>query len=245
MMPLAIYRKYKQGDRSKPYVPMENEGLLEIARGLHADDDTRSVLRRVGVHGDFTPSEEEEIDGFVINSVERLQLKSPHPANLIIPIALARQFAEGQMDPADTAKALDFIADRRVDGVEQQGLIHDKPNRLSELLPIMHSLDKREDIKAPYEELRHKKLKMNQDFFDNKEQGDLYYARAFYFVNQQRFKYALMNRSIYGFEKIAFLLNMFAERLIDRLYDEKAIDYLLSSNKSENKYFHIVDDRKG
>ena len=242
-MPRLIYRKYNKEGYTPVYVPMDDKGLLEIARELLADARIRAIIARVGLHGDLTEAEEEELDKAVIEGAERRRWQDPHPANLYIPIALARQFSEAAIDPDDTGSALAFIADRRCDDVVIGDPSTCKPNRLSELLPIMRALDEQEDIKAPYKALRQKTFRRGQRFFDDEDQAKAYYGRAFHFVNQQRFKYALLNRGHHGFNQVVMLLELFAVRKIDRLDEEEAIAYVLSGNKSNKPMFHVIDDR--
>lgn len=242
-MPRFIYWKYNKEGYTPTYVPMDDSGLLEIAREMLADGRVRAIIARVGLHGDLTEAEEEEVDTAVIEGAERRRWQDPHPANLYIPIALARQFAEAAIDPADTRSALAFIADRRCDGVVIGKPSTCKPNRLSELLPIMRALDEQEDITAPFKALRQKTFRHGQRFFEDEDQAKAYYSRASHFVNQQRFKYALLNRSHHGFNQVVTLLELYAVRKIDRLDDEEAIAYVLSGNKSNNPMFHVIDDR--
>lgn len=242
-MPRFIYAKYKQDPLASSFVPMEDEGLFDIARELFANDAIREIATRVGVHGDLTEREEEEIDNVVIDGVERRQWKAPDPANLYIPIALVRQFSEGNIDPADDKAALEFIADRRCDGVVIGMTNTYKPNRLSELLPIMRALEKREDIKAPYKEVRKRNLAHAEKYFDDESLAKSYHGKASNFVFQQRFKYALLNRNVHGFSQIVALLGPYAEKKINHLDDEAAIDYVLSGNLSIDPQFHVLDDR--
>ena len=187
-MPRFIYARYKQDPLTSSFVPMEDEGLLDIARELFANDTIREIVTRVGVHGDLTEREEEEIDKAVIDGVERRQWRDPDPANLYIPIALARQFSEGNIDPADAKAALEFITDRRCDEVVIGMTSTYKPNRLSELLPIMRALEAREDIKAPFKEVRKRNLAHAERYFEDESLTESHYRKASNFVFWQRFK---------------------------------------------------------
>ena len=202
---------------------------LSRLRELFDDESICRILSRVGIHGDLTESEEERIDSFVIDWVEYRRWKGPDPANLYIPIALSRQFAAGDLDPANATAALEFIADRRCDDVVLARTSTYKPNRLSELLPIMRALERRQDLTGPYEKVRHRTLRRGESYFENEEQASMIHSKVVHFVFQQRFKYALLNRNPNGFERIISLLGLYAGKKIDHL-ESKYSEVLHRSN---------------
>ena len=246
-MPAKIFsrhllEKYHGGTSAleRSYVPVDGVALLEMSRALFRRFE--QIFRRVGVDKDLSDNERHMLAQAVIDYAEANRLQKGEPLNLNLSIVLARNFGSGTISPDDDRGALAFVRDRLVD--DERPLLERryKVVRLSEILPIIQNLEKRDDIKSPYKRLRSTQLERGQSFWSDAD-ARKHSAVVAEFISDQKHKYGLMNRYPSALDKIELLLGMYASKELERLDGEQAIRFLLESGADDR--WRIVDDRGG
>ncbi|MEZ5840747.1 MAG: hypothetical protein R3D02_10105 [Hyphomicrobiales bacterium] len=134
------------------FISMPSEGLRDLAFALLEDRVVGPIFRRAGIHGDIGADEEPAISDFVERYVAEQGWEKPDPCNLVIATVLARQLAEGGIARDDRKAQIDFIEDKRCDGLgvyERYSERTPKPMKASEIIPILQWVERQEDLKAP------------------------------------------------------------------------------------------------
>ncbi|WP_117395116.1 hypothetical protein [Maritalea myrionectae] len=113
--------------------------MRDLAFALLGGSDIKPIFERASIHDDVGSVEEGVIFDFVERYVEGHCWEKPDLANLVAATALVRQFAEGASALDDGQAQLDFIEDKRCDGLELvrrgRGRVH-QPLKVSEVMPI-------------------------------------------------------------------------------------------------------------
>lgn len=244
-MPAKIFsrhflEKYQGGTSAleRIYVPVDGVVLLRMGRAIYGQFE--HIFRRVGVDKDLSNNERHMLAHAVIDYAESNGLEKCEPLNLNLSIVLARNFGSGKISPDDDQGALAFIDDRLVDDGRPLLERRYKVVRLTEILPIIQNLERREDIKAPYKRLRSTQLERGKSFW-SEDIARTHSAAVAEFISDQKRKYGLMNRYPGAIDKIELLLGMYACRELERLDGSQAIRFLLESGADDQ--WRIVDDR--
>ena len=88
------------------------EDLQQLARALLEDPKTGPVIRRSGVHGDFTQEEELAIKALIETHGKTQGWGVRDPVLLPLSVTLARQVADGVIESTDCIKAYEYLEDR-------------------------------------------------------------------------------------------------------------------------------------
>lgn len=236
-MTKGVFHKYQKNVGDQSYIPMADADLFVLAKELYNNVVTRDVFISRGVHGDMTSEEEDVVDRFVVNYVEECKWKSPDPRNIIIAIALARNFAENRISISNEEDAVAFIKDRRCEGVIPTIPSTYKKPRLSELLPILAAIENKDDLLAPFKTVRGTTPMVPGGAYFAEEENRLYISRVRDFVKGEMQKYCLNNRDPMLFAMINGVIGMYTRMEIEHLCDPMAISWLAS------RALWIIDDR--
>jgi hypothetical protein len=160
----------------------------------------------------------------------------PDAAHLVAATVLARQLAEAAIPLDDVQAQLEFLEDKRCDGLDinphgtREGRREHKEMKLSEILPFLQWIEGQEELKAPLTALRAKTFLRGQNFYepDEKEVGDHFFMRIENFACRMAVhKYALSNRDLATIRNVVKTANhMYVENQADHYDSKNMIDQI-------------------
>ena len=132
--------RHHVSEMGQPYEPTSVEDLCALARALLDDPYLGSALQRVGIHGDLTESEEDELAKFIDKFGEKEGWGYREQKVLTLSVVLARQVAAGEMESVTDPAAREFIEDRKFDSTTDNGGILTKTPTAAEVMLIARAL---------------------------------------------------------------------------------------------------------
>ncbi len=247
--PFRFFRTFKRerppGGGYPDFVSMPTEGLRKLAFALVDDPMTGPIFQKAGIHGDIGGDEEATISGFVERYVSEQGWEKPDPANLVTSTVLARQLAEGGIARDDRETQIEFIEDKRCDGL---GLLdRKKPLKASEVIPILHWVERQDDLKASFSKLRGRTFKRGQSFFDSEEEEISAISGVTAVPRQMAsHKYGFFNRDHRPLEHlISSITTSYIMCEVDSYDSKDAIDHILKWRFISEKIIYDLDDSGG
>lgn len=199
-----------------PLEPTPPEDVIWLAGELLADPVQGALIRRLGIHGDWTQEEWDGLETFITAKVATVGWVRRSPNTLSLAIAFARRVAVGQFDPPDSDAAKDWIAFNTEDSRQYPGRIHTPPPHLDEMLHFARLVWNDPEINALICSLE---LKPKWSEWSDEE-----LLRFRIFENNYQLKYGMLNRRAFA---MAIILS---RRVIRGTYSsvdsDEAIEYL-------------------
>lgn len=196
------------------------EELQQLSAALLENPTTSSILRKAGIHGDFSAEGEASVDKEIETFAEQRGWGQRAPLLLALSITLARWVADGKISAADCHEAVDFLEDRYLKRAGDYHGFRSKKPFPSEILMVARALKANPMFWAAIEQAG--------------ERGDIdkdYWEQTLYPIQYRIcLKYGLQNRGVLTALTTA-LLRKVADEIVPNLDHPEAVKFV-SSNKA-------------
>ena len=195
------------------FQPSSPEQLIWLAEELLNNPVYRTVMERVGLHGDLTDEQDKSLDAFIEGLVAKRGWGRHHPFNLSLAVVLARRFAANVFKDAHSEEVAAFLEHNTM---KQAPKYKPTPKpHYNELILFANALRNDTEFNAIIG-VTTGRLELNDQEFE----------KYLNFQQKIRKKYGLLNRDTPAFGEAILLNRMLAKGEIASFSDEKALQFL-------------------